>query len=50
LETEKKNLVNEIEELKKLADAKASALENEIAALRKEAKALKVVIGALNPP
>jgi len=41
LETEKKNLLLEIEELKKMADAKATALESEIAALREEAKSLK---------
>ena len=33
LEAEKKNLVLEIEELKKMADAKATSLENDIAAL-----------------
>ena len=38
LEAEKKNLIIEIDELKKTADAKATALENEIAALREEVK------------
>jgi predicted nucleic acid-binding Zn-ribbon protein len=41
LEAEKKGLLSEIDELKKLADAKASALEVEVASLREEAKTLK---------
>ena len=45
LEAEKKNLLLEIEELKKMADAKATALESEIAALREEAKSLKTLMG-----
>jgi predicted nucleic acid-binding Zn-ribbon protein len=45
LEAEKKNLLLEIEELKKMADAKATSLESEIASLREEAKALKVLMG-----
>ena len=45
LETEKKNLLLEIEELKKMADAKATALESEVAALREEAKSLKSLMG-----
>ena len=45
LEAEKKNLLLEIEELKKLADAKATSLESEIAALREEAKSLKILMG-----
>ena len=51
LEAEKKSLVLEIGELKKLADAKASALETEVASLREEAKALKTLMGqgSLNP-
>jgi hypothetical protein len=44
LEAEKKNLLLEIEELKKAADAKAAALENEIAGLREEAKTLKMLM------
>ena len=35
----------EITELKKLADAKASALEMEIASLREEARTLKLLMG-----
>ncbi len=44
LETEKKNLLDEIEELKKIADAKAVALENEVGALREEAKTFKILV------
>ncbi len=50
LETEKKNLLAEIEELKKTTDAKAAALENEVGALRNEVKSLKNLInGEPNP-
>lgn len=49
LETEKQNLVAEIEGLKKMADAKATSLENEIAALREEAKSLKILMGQEQP-
>jgi len=45
LEAEKKNLLLEIEELKKLADAKATSLESEIAALREEARSLRILMG-----
>ena len=45
LEAEKKSLLSEIDELKKMADAKASALEAEIASLREEAKTLKTLMG-----
>ena len=45
LETEKKNLLVEIDGLKKMADAKATALENEIIALREEVKSLKILMG-----
>ena len=41
LEVEKRNLLLDIEELKKMADAKASALENEVNALREEVKSQK---------
>jgi uncharacterized protein (UPF0335 family) len=44
LEAEKKNLLIEIEELKKMADAKAVALEKEVGALRDEVKSLKTLI------
>ncbi len=45
LEAEKKSLLAEIDELKKMADAKASALETEVASLREEAKTLKTLMG-----
>jgi len=44
LETEKKNLLVEIEGLKKMADAKAIALETEVGALRNEVKSLKIMM------
>ena len=44
LETERKNLLLEIEELKRMADAKAKALENEITLLRDEAKSLRLLL------
>ena len=36
-------------EIKKMADAKATALETEIAALREEAKSLKILMGQGQP-
>ena len=45
LEAEKKSLLQEIDELKRVADAKASALETEVASLREEAKTLKTLMG-----
>ena len=49
LEAEKKNLLVEIEGLKKIADSKAMALENEVNALREEIKSLKILIGGSEP-
>jgi hypothetical protein len=46
LETERKNLLLEIEELKKMADSKAKALESEIGMLREEVKSLRILLGA----
>jgi len=46
LETERKNLLLEIEELKKMADSKARALESEISMLREEVKSLRILLGA----
>ena len=46
LETERKNLLLEIEELKKMADSKAKALESEVNMLREEVKSLRVLLGA----
>lgn len=45
LEAEKKNLLVEIEGLKKIADAKAVALESEVGVLRDEVKSLKTLVG-----
>jgi len=45
LETERRNLLLEIEELKKMADSKARALENEVSMLREEVKSLRVLLG-----
>jgi hypothetical protein len=44
LETERKNLLLEIEELKRMADAKAKALESEITMLRDEVKSLRLLL------
>lgn len=44
LETERQNLLLEIEELKKMADAKARALESEISMLRDEVKELRLLL------
>ncbi len=49
LETEKKNLLVEIEQLKKIADTKAITLEKEVGALRDEVKSIKVLIGGAEP-
>jgi cell shape-determining protein MreC len=49
LETERRNLLLEIEELKKMADSKARALENEVSMLREEVKSLRVLLGAGEP-
>jgi uncharacterized protein (UPF0335 family) len=44
LEAERKNLLLEIEELKRMADAKAKALESEINMLRDEVKSLRILL------
>jgi hypothetical protein len=44
LESERRNLLLEIEELKRMADAKAKALESEINMLRDEVKSLRVLL------
>jgi hypothetical protein len=46
LENEKKNLLVEIEGLKKMVDAKAVALESEVGTLRDEVKSLKTLVGS----
>jgi len=45
LETERANLMLEIDELKKLADSKVNALESEVSMLREELKSLKDLLG-----
>jgi hypothetical protein len=45
LEAEKRNLLVEIEGLKKIVDAKAVSLESEVGALRDEVKSLKTLVG-----
>lgn len=49
LEAERRNLLLEIEELKKMADSKAKALENEVSMLREEVKSLRVLLGSGEP-
>ena len=49
LENERKNLMLEIEELKKMADSKARALESEVSMLREEVRSLRVLLGAGEP-
>ncbi len=44
LEAEKRNLLTEIETLKKMADARAATLESEVGNLREEVKSLKVLV------
>jgi hypothetical protein len=48
LEAERENLMLEIEELKKMADAKARALESEINMLRDEVKELRLLLRGEN--
>lgn len=45
LGTERANLLLEIDELKKMAEAKANALESEIGMLKEEVKSLKQLLG-----
>jgi hypothetical protein len=45
LEAERKNLLMEIEELKKMADSRAKALESEVNMLREEVKSLRLLLG-----
>ena len=44
LEAERRNLMLEIEELKRMADAKAKALESEINMLRDDVKSLRLLL------
>jgi hypothetical protein len=45
LENDRRNLMLEIEELKKLADSKAKALESEVGMLREEVRSLRLILG-----
>jgi regulator of replication initiation timing len=49
LESERRSLLLEIEELKKMADSKAKALENEVSMLREEVKSLRILLGTGEP-
>jgi regulator of replication initiation timing len=49
LETERKNLMLEIEELKKMADSKATALESEVGMLKDEVRSLRMLLGTEEP-
>jgi regulator of replication initiation timing len=49
LEAERRNLLLEIEELKKMADSRAIALENEVGMLREEVKSLRILLGSDEP-
>jgi regulator of replication initiation timing len=46
LENERRNLMLEIDELKKMADSKAKALESEVGMLRDEVRSLRMILGA----
>ena len=48
LEAEKQNLLTEIEEIKKRAEERAITLQNEVTALREEAKSLKNIMDQEN--
>ena len=49
LEAEKLSLLAEVEELKRIAEAKSNALANEIGSLREEINSLKNLIGSEKP-
>jgi regulator of replication initiation timing len=49
LENERKNLLLEIEELRKMADSRAEALQSEVSMLKEEVKSLRVLLGADEP-
>lgn len=50
LETERANLMIEIEKLKKVAESRVSALENEVTMLREELKSLRDLLGYTGEP
>ncbi|MEM2117574.1 MAG: hypothetical protein QW386_00960 [Candidatus Bathyarchaeia archaeon] len=45
LETERANLMIEIEKLRKIAESKVTALESEVSMLREEVKSLRELLG-----
>jgi hypothetical protein len=45
LEAEKKNLLLEMDELKKMTESKATALESEVSMLRAEVESFKTLLG-----
>jgi len=45
LETERANLMVEIEKLRKVAESRANALESEVGMLRNEVKSLRELLG-----
>jgi CHASE3 domain sensor protein len=49
LEVERRELLLEIDRLKRMADGKADALEKEIAMLRDDAKALRALLSGEEP-
>jgi hypothetical protein len=49
LENERKNLLLEIEELKKMADSRADALQNEVNMLKEDVRSLRMLLGADEP-
>lgn len=50
LETERANLMVEIEKLKKMAESKVSALESEVSMLREEVESLRELLGYTEEP
>jgi len=50
LETERANLMIEIDNLKKVAESKANALESEVNMLREEVKSLRDLLGYTEEP
>ena len=50
LESQKADLLADIEKLRDIGEERASALEREIATLRKEAESMKELLGALEQP
>jgi len=49
LQNERKNLLLEIEELKKMADSRAEALQSEVSMLKEEVRSLRMLLGADEP-